>query len=142
MGEPFLNLENVRKAIEHIDSLWPNKVHHYVSTIGLRGADFSWVKGNITLQVSLHSLDEARRHDLIPMPNLMSIEELGQIRTASNLKTTLNMTLVDEADFDIEKLKACFDPNFFFIKLSPINPNSVSDGNGMGKGVIEARNLQ
>ena len=39
MGEPFLNIENVRKAIEHIDSLWPKQVHHYVSTIGIQGAD-------------------------------------------------------------------------------------------------------
>lgn len=139
MGEPFLNLDNVRKAIEHITSLYPN-THHYVSTIGVRGADYSWVKGNITLQISLHSLDEARRRWLIPFPKLMSLEELGQIRTSSNLKTTLNMTLVDEKDFDIEKLKEHFDPRYFFIKLSPINPNEVSDGNLLGKGVIEGVN--
>lgn len=140
MGEPALNIENVRKAIEIIDSKYKN-VHHFVSTIGVRGTDFSWIKDNITLQVSLHSLDEAHRHILIPFPKLMTIEELGQIRTQSNLKTTLNMTLVDERDFDIEKLKKYFDKDYFFVKLSPINPNAVSEGNNLGMGVVEGINL-
>lgn len=140
MGDTFLNVDEVRKAIEIISGKYPN-THHYISTIGIKGADYSWIKGNITLQLSLHSLENARRDDLIPFKHKITIEELGQIRTESNLKTTINMTLVDEADFDIEKLKSIFDPQYFFIKLSPINPNNISEANGMGEGIIEARNL-
>lgn len=140
MGEPFRNIDEVKKAIKIIDAKYPN-THHYVSTVGLQGSDFSWIKDNITLQVSLHSLDEERRHNLIPINNLMSIEELGQIRTNSNLKTTVNMTLVDTEDFDIDILKKYFDPKYFFIKLSPINENEISEQNQMGKGIIEKRNL-
>lgn len=140
MGEPFLNIEEVKKAIQIIDSKYPN-THHYISTVGLQGSDFSWIKDNITLQISLHSLDEERRHNLIPISNLMSIEELGQIRTQSKLKTTVNMTLVDFEDFDIEILKKNFDTKYFFIKLSPINENEVSNKNNMGSGIIEKRNL-
>lgn len=140
MGEPFLNLFNVKKAIEIINKLIPN-THHYVSTVGIKGSDFSWVKDNITLQISLHSLDETRRHELIPINNLMSIEELGQIRTSSKLKTTVNLTLVDEKDFDIEKLKKYFDPEFFFIKISPINKNVISEKNHLGDGIIKGVNL-
>lgn len=141
MGEPFLNIENVKKAVEHIDSVWPGRVHHYVSTIGIQGADYSWVKGNITLQVSLHSLDDSHRNWLIPYNKKVSIAELGQIRTESNMKTTINMTLVDESDFDITKLRVNFDPQKFFIKLSPINPNCISEKNNLGKGIIEGKNL-
>ena len=140
MGEPFLNIEAVKEAIRKIEALYP-KTHHYVSTIGIKGADFSWIKGNITLQVSLHSLDEERRNDLIPMGVKMSINELGAIRTNSALKTTLNMTLVDQLDFDIKKLKAAFDPTKFFIKLSPINENEISIANNMGPGIIKTENL-
>lgn len=140
MGEPFLNLAEVKKAIEIIDKKYPG-THHYISTVGLKDSDFSWIKDNITLQISLHSLDENRRHDLIPINNLMSIEELGQIRTKSNLKTTVNMTLVDYKDFNIDILKSYFDPEYFFIKLSPINENEVSNKNNMGSGIIEKRNL-
>ena len=38
----------------------------------------------------------------------MTIEELGQIRTQSDLLTTVNLTLIDEADFDIDILKKYF----------------------------------
>lgn len=142
MGEPFLNIDAVKQAIKLVDEYLPGiKVHHYISTIGISGSDFSWIKDNITLQVSLHSLDEDRRDDLIPYKKKMSIKELGQIRTSSNLKTTVNMTLVDTADFDITKLQAYFDPKYFFIKLSPINPNPISIKNNMGNGIIEGINL-
>jgi 23S rRNA (adenine2503-C2)-methyltransferase len=139
MGEPFLNIEAVRSAIEIIDAKYPG-THHYISTIGVKGADFSWIKDNVTLQVSLHSLDEERRSALIPV-NKMTIKELGQIRTNSKLKTTVNMTLVDEDDFDIKKLEEYFDPKYFFIKLSPINKNCISDKNEMGNGIIEGINI-
>lgn len=142
MGEPFFNLENVRAAIREIENVYAGaNLHHYISTIGIRGSDFSWVKDNITLQISLHASSDEARKKLIPVSNLMTIEELGQIRTSSSLKTTLNMTLVNEDDFDIEVLKRYFDPKNFFIKLSPINPNEVSDGNGFGHGVIQGVNL-
>ena len=140
MGEPFLNIENVKEAINIIDKKYLG-THNYISTIGIKGADFSWIKNNITLQISLHSLDEIRRDELIPFKNKMTIEELGQIRTNSNLKTTVNMTLIDTEDFDIEKLYKYFDPKHFFIKLSPINVNAVSEANNMGEGIIEGINL-
>jgi 23S rRNA (adenine2503-C2)-methyltransferase len=142
MGEPFLNIDEVRKAIDMFQQHRNDILfHHYISTIGVRGSDFSWIKDNITLQISLHSLDEDRRRELIPVNNLMTIEELGQIRTKSKLKTTVNLTLVDEADFDIDKLKRYFDPKYFFIKLSPINRNEISDQNGLGAGIITTTNI-
>lgn len=140
MGEPFLNIDEVKKAISEISQRYPN-THHYISTIGVKGSDFSWVKGNITLQISLHSLDGSHRNWLIPFRNKMSISELGQIRTESNLKTTLNLTLVEEKDFCIDTIKHHFDKDKFFIKLSPINPNTTSDKNNLGNGVIEGVNL-
>ena len=140
MGEPFLNIENLREAIEIITEKYPD-THHYVSTIGIKDADYSWIKGNITLQLSLHSLDEDKRNWLIPFRRKNSIKELGQIRTESNLKTTLNMTLVEEDDFKICEVKKYFDKENFFIKLSPINPNATSEKNELGNGVIEGANL-
>lgn len=140
MGEPFLNIEAVKEAISIIDSKYPG-THHYISTIGVKGSDFSWIKDNITLQVSLHSLEESRRNNLIPFKNKMTIEELGKIRTKSNLKTTVNLTLVDDQDFDINKLQENFDRDSFFIKLSPINKNSVSNKNNMGDGIVAGINL-
>ncbi len=140
MGDSFLSIEEVQRAISTISYDFPD-THHYVSTIGIKGSDFSWIKGKVTLQISLHSLDEERRNWLIPYRKKMSIEELGQIRTNSDLKTTVNLTLVDNADFDIEKMKQYFDPKYFFIKLSPINTNDISDGHNLGTGIITGQNL-
>jgi 23S rRNA (adenine2503-C2)-methyltransferase len=140
MGEIGMNPIEVQDAIETITSVIPN-THHYISTIGIKGMDFSWIEGNVTLQISLHSLDEERRRELIPFGNKMSIEELGQIRTKSNLKTTINMTLVDDEDWDIAELKKYFDPKYFFVKISPINKNCISESNQLGQGIISASNI-
>ena len=140
MGDTFLNEEEVRKAIEEINAIYPN-THHYISTIGIKGSDFSWIRDNITLQLSLHSLQEKRRDDLIPYKKKMTIQQLGAVRTKSNLKTTVNLTMVDEDDWNIKELRKHFDPEHFFIKISPINENEISDENNLGKGIIEGINL-
>ncbi len=140
MGEPFLNIEAVKKAIELIETKYPG-THHYVSTIGVKGSDFSWIKDNITLQISVHSLRNEKRDWLIPFKNKLTMEELGAIRTESELKTTVNMTLVEESDFDIVALKKLFDPDKFFVKLSPINVNAVSESNNLGSGAVDAVNI-
>ena len=142
MGEPFLNVGELKKAIKFIDESFPaTKVHHYVSTIGVKGADYSWIKDNITLQFSIHSFDEKYRDWLIPYKNKATLEELGKVRTKSGLKTTLNLTLARKEDFSIKELQRLFDPEYFFIKLSPINTNKVSEANNMGAGVIKTVNL-
>jgi 23S rRNA (adenine2503-C2)-methyltransferase len=140
MGEPFLNIEEVRKAIQIIEARFPG-THHYVSTIGINGSDFSWIRDNITLQVSVHSFDVNRRNWLIPFQNKLSHDELGKIRTESSNKTTVNLSLIKEEDFDIEKLRYFFDPKYFFIKLSPINSNFCSEFYEMGTGAVQGVNL-
>ncbi len=143
MGEPFLNIDNVKEAIRRLDKIFlGTRIHHYVSTIGIKDSDFGWIKDNITLQVSLHSCNDERRDELIPFSRKMTIEELGQIRTQSELKVTLNMTLVEEGDFDIDVLKQHFKKDSFFIKLSPINKNEISEQNNLGGGIIQAVNIQ
>lgn len=139
MGEPFLNLKEVKSAIRELSACWPH-THHYLSTIGINGSDFSFVEGNISLQFSIHSLNEEKRNWLIPYKNKMTLKEIGQVRTKSKLKTTLNLTLVDEADFDINILKEYFDPQYFFINVSPLNENVVSRKNLLN-GVVEYTNL-
>ncbi len=143
MGEPFLNLDNVRKAIEIIDALFGDisRVHHYISTIGVKGANYSWIKDNVTLQFSVHSFDEKYRDWLIPFKNKATLKTMGKVRTNSKLKTTINLTMARAEDFDIEKMKTYFPKKHFFVKISPINQNDVSKKNSMGKGIIKQQNL-
>lgn len=139
MGEYSYNKQNMKDAIKIITNKYPN-AHHFVSTIGIKGDTFEWIKDNITLQISVHSLNEEYRDWLIPIKNKMSLCELGQIRTKSNLKTTVNLTLTNNEVLDVEKLKQYFDPRYFFIKLSPLNENLISKKNDM-KTVIDCTNL-
>lgn len=140
MGEPFLNIDAVKTAIEATSVYWPN-THHYVSTIGVKGSDFSFVKDNVTLQFSIHSFSETYRNWLIPYHHKMTLKEMGAVRTKSNLKTTLNLTLVNESDFNVDRLVKWFPKEHFFVKLSPINPNEISDLNDINSGVIKQTNL-
>ena len=140
MGEPFLNINEVKRTIATINHIYPHS-HHYISTIGIEGSDFSWIKDNISLQFSIHSLRDSYRNWLIPYKRKMSIRNIGEIRTKSDLKTTLNMTLVNNEDFDIKTMRKLFDPAYFFVKLSPINENTVSKENRLGAGIIKATNI-
>jgi len=139
MGEYSLNKDEIKTAIEIINKKYPN-VHHFISTVGVKNDDFSWVKDNITLQISVHSLNEEYRDWLIPIKNKMTLKELGQIRTQSNLKTTLNLTLTNQEKLDVKKLREYFDPQYFFIKLSPLNENCISKENHM-ETVIDVKNV-
>jgi len=142
MGEPFLNIDNVKECIDMVDSmLYDTNTHHYISTIGIKDADYSWIKNNVTLQFSVHSFDEEYRDWLIPFKNKISLEDMGKVRTQSSLKTTLNLTMAREEDFDIEKMKKWFSKDNFFVKVSPINPNDVSEKNGLVDGVIKQQNI-
>jgi len=140
MGEPFLNIGNVKAAMYDLDTVYSG-IHHYISTMGVAGSDFSFITPNITLQFSIHSFSERHRNWLIPYKNKMTMEEMGKIRTSSNLKTTLNLTLIDDTDFDIVKLQKWFPKDSFFVKLSPINPNETSVMNDVNSGIIKQTNL-
>jgi 23S rRNA (adenine2503-C2)-methyltransferase len=140
MGEPFLNIENVKSAIKTLNEYNP-KIHHYISTIGIMGANYSWIKPNMTLQFSVHSFDENYRNWLIPYKYKITLDEMGKVRTASRLKTTLNLTMARAEDFSMEKLSALFDKDKFFIKISPINENDVSKANNLGEGIIHQANI-
>lgn len=140
MGEPFLNISNVKSAVEAMDARFRN-VHHYISTVGISGSDFSFIKDNITLQFSIHSFRESKRNWLIPFRHKMTMEEMGAVRTKSHLKTTLNLTLIESADFCINRLKEWFPGDYFFVKLSPVNPNDISDMNGIDTGIVKQLNI-
>ena len=76
---------------------------------------------------------------------LNAFEPLGLMRRgerkfdASTFQNSLqNLEKYSQSD---ELLWKYFDKNYFFIKLSPINTNVISDKNHMGKGIIKGINL-
>ena len=138
MGEPALNWENVRKFCEYVKEKYPN-IRILISTIGIKGTDYSWISGNMNLMISLHSLNEYRRNILIPYKNKMSIKELSKIKTGvcystaenRSIKITLNMVMLSQADYDRDVLQKYFPPNKFFIRFTELYKNKCMIDNGI-----------
>lgn len=153
MGEPVYNRKEVIKAISLIKDKWPNATVA-LSTIGPKvGTNdfFNAVKrlvnkyqdDFIQFQFSIHSTSDKERSFLQPVPKL-NLEELRAFakkwKKVSQRKITLNFTLCDDNEFDIQKIEKVFSNDSVFIKLSPLNENATSEKNRMS-GIITAKNL-
>lgn len=86
------------------------------------------------LQISIHATDEALRQRLIPT-RLMSFEEIAAIGRRlfrpGQRKVALNFALARGAAVDVAKLRDLFDPAFFAVKLTPINPTEAAQRHGL-----------
>lgn len=121
MGEPFLNVSSVRKAISELDTLFPGS-RHLVSTIGIRGSDFSWIGDHITLNLSVHSLQDDRRRRLVPDDRCMTLAELGAVTTPGPAKIQVTLALADDAEYNLEAIENLFDPARFSIRTALLTP--------------------
>jgi 23S rRNA (adenine2503-C2)-methyltransferase len=159
MGEPALNGDAVLEAIRMLKKEYPN-ISVSVSTIGIRN-DFlqklltlrdAYEDDFIQLQFSVHSTSEKDRDWLQPAKNKMDFKDINEFAKTwvrgGRRKITLNFTITDKKEgadihrneFDVEKLSHSFDKALFFIKLSPLNANMVSDANDL-VGVIQEKNI-
>lgn len=138
MGEPALNWENVRKFCEYVKKKYPN-IRILISTIGIKGTDYSWISGNMNLMISLHSFNEYRRDRLIPYKNKMSFKELSEITTGKcystadkhGIKITLNLVMLSYADYDRSVLLKYFPQDKFFIRFTELYANKCLEDNGI-----------
>lgn len=152
MGEPALNYQEVNRAVEMIKEKYPNAVIG-LSTIGVANPAIETWLGlskkyrDIQMQFSIHTTSEEERNELIPLKNKL---DYGQIRDFAarwmkvpnnKRKISLNFTILVENEFSMEKIERYFPKEHFFIKLSPLNENKVTEKNKL-KGLIEERNIK
>jgi adenine C2-methylase RlmN of 23S rRNA A2503 and tRNA A37 len=155
MGEPSLNFETI-KAIRTLHKELPN-AKIFVSTVGIRNDFLNRLislkeetpnEDYIQLQFSVHSTSETKRRELQPFGNLMSFSEINDFgrkwAKKGYRKITLNFALsakkqIENHDFDPRLLPVFFDKDSFFIKLSPLNDNDISERNEL-VGVIPQHN--
>jgi 23S rRNA (adenine2503-C2)-methyltransferase len=146
MGEPSLNTKNVVDAIEKIKIMYP-KARIQISTIGARKSQelveelikLEEVYSNnwLELQFSIHSTDDKFRRWLQTESVLTNREINGlAMKWYTSFenrpwKATLNFALAKDTPFVVADLKRDFNPTAVFIKISPINENSVSDENDL-----------
>lgn len=132
MGEPLLNFNNVKNAIQMLSMIYPN-AELLLSTIGVNDHDalgellsLSKSINRVGLQFSIHEAFEKQRNELIPFSNKMSLKKIRDYGIVWNRETGrpvyLNYCVTDEnsTDVDIEELQTLFSPVVFNFTFSVV----------------------
>ena len=138
MGEPLLNFDNTVQAIRTITSsqgleMSPSRIT--LSTVGIPDGIKRLAESNLNLQlaVSLHSADQRKRQELMPVAKTHPLQELSQAIQYYHRNTKQRITLeyllldnINDSVNDAEKL-ALF-CRAFPVKINIIeyNPNPFS----------------
>lgn len=135
MGEPSFN-PHVLKVLEDLPQLY--KIPGFIpsiSTIAPRGTNKFFNRlleikkekyaTSFQLQFSLHSTDKSQRDQLIPVKkwDFDEMAEYGRrFFNPDGRKNTLNFALSTSTIIEPEVLLKHFNPDYFIIKLTPVNP--------------------
>ncbi len=147
MGEPSLNdevLTAMRRLpelpqLQNARGLWC-----CVPTVAPRGRmrwfeDLRHLKneryhGRFQLQFSINATDEAERDRLMPFPH-WSMDEVAafgeRFYESGDRKPVLNFALAKGVDFDVAAISGRFNPAAFAVKLTPLNPTTRGNQNGL-----------
>ena len=135
MGEPAFN-HHVIDVLEELSNLYhaPGLLPT-ISSIAPRGTDRffqelleikeSIYKDKFQLQFSIHTTDIELRDWLMPIKkwDFKKIANYGEsFYKKGERKVTLNFALGDNIPVDTNVLRDYFDPDIFFIKITPVNP--------------------
>lgn len=135
MGEPAFNfavLEVMREFdlyfnapgfMPSISSIAPNGSERFFEEL-LELKDEKFSKGNFQLQFSIHTTNESKRNELIPVKK-WSFDRIaeygGRFHKRQDRKITLSFAPAVENEIDPEIIHHYFDPEHFLIKLTPLN---------------------
>jgi 23S rRNA (adenine2503-C2)-methyltransferase len=136
MGDPALN-NNVLDVLRQLPDLYnaPGLLPS-LSTVAPKNSEIfleellkiknqHYNNGNFQLQFSVHTTDNKKRDELIPIPkmNFQEIADFGNRFVCNNdQKVTLNFAMSKGYPVDVFTVRKYFDPSKFIIKLTPINP--------------------
>lgn len=136
MGEPSLNPAvldllydlpsqiNAPGLIPCISTVAPNGSESFFNELQ-KIKNNMYPKGKFQLQFSIHSTNELLRKDLIA-PNIWSLTEISDFGKRwyqpGDRKITLNFIVGKDNEINPNKMISIFDPQIYFIKLTPINP--------------------
>lgn len=146
MGEPALN-DGVLEAIDWLNREYPNCIP-CVATLAPAGRE-DWFDsllglrdrfGEFQLQLSINSTDAGVRDELMPIDK-MPLEWLAdygrEFHRPKSRKPVLNFALSDSIPLDPDEAVRIFDPEFFAVKLTPLNPTRTAAENELISSVAE-----
>jgi len=135
MGEPSLNMA-VLDVLEELPSRYKAPgLMPCISSVAPSVSDKffdrlleikeKYYRGRFQLQFSIHSTDKKERDFLIPIKK-WSFEKIAKYGERyfkdGDRKITLNFAPSEHAIIDVNVLKKHFDPEIFFVKITPLNP--------------------
>jgi 23S rRNA (adenine2503-C2)-methyltransferase len=136
MGEPSFN-KSVLEVIEEfhyyfdapgfmpsISTIAPNSAEEFFEEM-LRIKHERFNSGNFQLQFSIHTTDEKKRNELIPVKkwSFGKIGEYGRrFFKPGDRKIALNFAASNEYPLDPNVLLDNFNPEIFMVKITPLNP--------------------
>ncbi len=140
MGEPSLNpavLETLEQLTRRYNT---SALHISVSSVAprctttrtffdelLQIKNKFYQHGRFQLQFSIHTTDEQKRDELIPIRK-WSFDEIAAygerffLSQQGDRKVTLNFAPIVGYPIDVDTMYRYFDPDVFLIKLTPVNP--------------------
>lgn len=137
MGEPLLNYDNVLKSMEMVSSsdglaMSPQRIT--LSTVGLPRMIKKLADDNVkfNLAVSLHSANNKKRNEFMPVNRRNSLEELSEAIIYFNQKTgqrvTFEYLLMDGINDSVNDAKELAEYcKSFPVKINVIEYNSTND---------------
>lgn len=151
MGEPALN-ENVLEVLEELPKKYEAPgLMPCISTVAPKNSeeffnklitikDYLYPKGKFQLQFSIHSTNEEERNKWISSKiwNLSEIASYGEKWfKEGDRKITLNFAVAEDSLIDPEIVRKHFNPDKYWIKLTPINPTNKAVKNEIKSGITE-----
>ncbi len=153
MGEPSLNpavlevLEQLPATMDapgllpSLSSVAPAGSEPFFEEL-LQVKDELYGGGRFQLQFSIHSTDPEIRRRLIPV-SCLPFEWLGgygaRFKKDGDQLVSLNFAAVRDVPVDPMELRRHFDPAFFLIKLTPLNPTANGAGASLESGIDPRR---
>ncbi|MBU1356215.1 MAG: radical SAM protein [Candidatus Edwardsbacteria bacterium] len=140
MGEPALN-DAVIDALYWLAEKYP-KAMPCIATVAPAGRE-KWFESllnvsrkfdDFQLQFSLNTTDPTLRDKLIPYPKMswQWMSDYGQrFYQPGRRKPSLNFALSPGLPCDAESIVKYFDPEYFAIKLTPLNPTATAGENSL-----------
>ena len=145
MGEPALNpdvLDVMKKLPEIynapglmpcISTIAPSNANKFMNEM-LEIKNKLYRDGNFQLQFSIHSTDEDIRKKVIPY-KIWTLEKIAEYGEAfwqeGDRKITLNFAAEKDNPLDPDRLLEIYDPEKFFIKITPINPTEKAKAHSL-----------
>jgi len=150
MGDPAFN-NAVLDVLEELPKLYPSAgIMPSISTVAPAGCDAFFNRlpdiknrlypdGQFQMQFSLHTTSEQQRRTLVPAKT-WTFEQMArygeEFYQQGDRKITLNFAAVKGYSLNPEELLPLFNPEFFIIKLTPVNPTHASRQAGLS-GLID-----